>query len=104
VSVKPGEVHSGHLEIFNFTAVQEPRTKKWKGVLPRWRRNQDQPSFITKDMQVTIENLLNFSEDVLALCLLKAGSILPLSFYEIPEELRDPECPIRLRVTLDIKS
>jgi hypothetical protein len=52
-------------------------------------------------MQVTIENLLNLSEDVLALCLRKAGSMLPLVFYEIPEESRDPECPIRLRVTLD---
>lgn len=93
--------YSGHLEIFNFTAAQEPGTKKWKGVFPRWRRNQDQPSSITKDMRVTIENLLNFSEDVLALCLRKAGSMLPLVFYEIPEESRDPECPIRLRVTLD---
>jgi hypothetical protein len=93
--------YSGHLEIFNFTAVHEPGTKSWKGVIPRWRRNQDQPSSITKDMQVTIENLLNFSEDVLALCLRKAGSMLPLVFDEIPEESRDPECPIRLRVTLD---
>jgi hypothetical protein len=93
--------YSGHLEIFNFTAVQEPGTKKWKGVFPRWRRNQEQLSSITKDMQLTIENLLNFSEDILALCLRMVGSMLPLVFYEIPEESRDPECPIRLRVTLD---
>lgn len=93
--------YSGYLDIFNFTAVQEPETKKWKGVFPQWRRNQDQPSSITKDMQVIIENLLNFSEDVLVFCLRKAGSMLPLVFYKIPEESRDPECPIRLRVTLD---
>jgi len=93
--------YSGHLEILNFTAVQDPETKKWKGVFPQWRRNQDKPSSITNDMQVSIENLLNFSEDVLVLCLRKAGSMIPVIFYEIPEENRDPECPLRLRVTID---
>jgi hypothetical protein len=96
----PGE-YSGHLEIFNFTVIQEPKSKKWKGVLSQWRRNQDQPTSITNDMQVTIENLLNFSEDVLVFCLRKSGSKLPLIFYEIPEESRDSKCPIKLRVTLD---
>lgn len=91
--------HSGHLEIFNFTAVQEPETKKWKGVFPQWRRNQDQPSSITKDMQVSIENLLNFAEDVLVACLRKAGSMIPVVFHEILDVSRDLECPIRLRVT-----
>ena len=70
-------------------------------MIPRWRRIQDQPSSITKNMQVTIENLLNFSEDVLVFCLRKSGSKLPLIFYEIPDESRSKKCPIRLRVTLD---
>lgn len=93
--------HSGHIEIFNFTAIQEAETKKWKGVFPQWRRNQGKPSSITRDMQVTIDNILNFSEDILAQCLLKVGSMVPVVFYEIEVEKRDSDCPIRLRVTLD---
>lgn len=98
-AVEHPDGYSGNLEIFNFTAVQETETKKWKGVFPQWQRNQDQPSSITKDMQVSIENLLNFSEDVLVACLRKAGSMIPVVFHEILDVSRDPECPIRLRVT-----
>ena len=93
--------HSGHLEISNFTAAQNPESKKWKGVFPQWQRNRDQPSSITRDMQITIENMLNFSEDVLVHCLRKAGSMVPVVIYEIQKENRDSDCPIRLRVTLD---
>lgn len=89
--------YSGHIEIFNFTAIQEAETKKWKGVFPQWRRNQGKPSSITRDMQVTIDNILNFSEDILAQCLLKVGSMVPVVFYEIEVEKRDSDCPIRLR-------
>ena len=93
--------HSGHLEISNFTAAQNPESKEWKGVFPQWQRNQNQPSSITRDMQITIENILNFSEDVLVHCLRKAGSMVPVVIYEIQKENRDSDCPIRLRVTSD---
>ena len=93
--------HSGHIEVSNFTAVQDSETKKWKGVIPLWKRNQNQISSITRDMQITIENILNFSEDILVQCLLKSGSMVPVVFYEIEKEKRDGDCPIRLRVTLD---
>ncbi len=89
--------HSGHLEISNFTAVQNPESKEWKGVFPQWQRNQDQPSPITRDMQITIENILDFSEDVLVHCLSKGNSMIPVVIYEIQKENRDSECPIRLR-------
>jgi len=93
--------YSGYLEISNFTAAQDPESKEWKGVLPQWQRNQNQPSSITRDMQITIENILNFSEDVLVHCLRRAGSMVPVVIYEIEKENRDSDCPIRLRVTLD---
>lgn len=92
---------SGILQVSNFSAVQDPETKNWKGVLPTWARNQDQPSAITRDMLITIENILCFSEDILVQCLLKCGSMVPVVFYEIQEEDRDPNCPMRLRVTID---
>ena len=92
---------SGILRVSNFSAVQDPETKNWKGVLPTWARNQDQPSSITRDMLITIENTLCFSEDILVQCLLKSGSMVPVVFYEISEEDRDPDCPIRLCVTID---
>jgi len=92
---------SGHLEVLNFSAIRIPNTNEWKTTIPQWRRNQDQPSLITNDMQITIENILHFSEDILVHCLLKFGSMVPVVFYEIESEKRDVDCPIRLRVTLD---
>ena len=95
--------YSGHLEISNFTAYQNPESKEWKGVFPQWQRNQEQPSSITRDMQITIENLLEFSEDILVHCLRKTGSMVPVVIYEIQKENRDCDCPIRLRATLNQK-
>ena len=92
---------SDTLQVLNFSAVQDPVTKNWKGVFPTWARNQDQPSSVTRDMLITIENILCFSEDILVQCLIKSGSMVPVVFYEIPEEDRDPNCPIRLRVTIN---
>jgi U3 small nucleolar ribonucleoprotein component len=80
---------------------QDPESKEWKGVFPQWQRNQNQPSSITRDMQITIENILTFSEDVLVHCLRKAGSMVPVVIYEIQKENRDSDCPIRLGVSSD---
>jgi hypothetical protein len=93
--------YSGRLEILNFTAIQEPESKQWKGIIPLWRRNQEPSASITSDMQTLIDNMLRFSEDVLVHCLQKVGCSLPVVFYEIPLEERNPQCPIRLGVTLD---
>lgn len=92
---------SGKLNVFNFTAIREEDTGKWKGVLPGWSRNHNPPTQITFDMAVILENILCFAEDMLVLGLLKAGSMVPVIFLEIKEEDRDENCPIRLRVTID---
>lgn len=95
--------HSGYLKISNFAAVRDPESKEWEVVIPQWKRNQDQSSSITRDMEITIENILNFSEDILVQCLLKSGSMVPIVFYEIEREKRDIDCPIRLGVPLEQK-
>ncbi|MCK5594737.1 hypothetical protein KAI19_00995 [bacterium] len=93
--------YSGNLHISNFTVVQDKVTKEWKGLVPTWHRNNNAPSSITNDMIVLINNILEFSEDVLVICLRKVKAMLPILIYEIKEENRDEDCPIRLQATLD---
>tara|TARA_B110001469_G_scaffold123917_2_gene136688 strand:+ start:573 stop:1319 length:747 start_codon:yes stop_codon:yes gene_type:complete len=92
---------SGVLHISNFTAVQDPETRQWLGVRPMWARNDEPASSITDDMQAIIDNILGFAEDMLALSLLKSESALPITICEIPQAKRDPNCPIRLSITID---
>jgi hypothetical protein len=101
----PGGKH-GRFYVDNFAGFFDPHEKKWKCRPPTWKRNDAPPGSITEDMRVLNHNILCFSEDVLIHCLLKVPSAIPIIFYEIPEDERDPVCPIRLRPTihsLDIK-
>lgn len=93
---------SGILEISNFTAFRNPETNEWEGVAPTWRRNQDPPSSISEDMEAMIDNTLRFTEDLLVHCLLASRSTgIPIKILEIPENERDPNCPIRLTIMID---
>lgn len=67
---------------------------------PRWRLDDSDASPIAHDMPVLIDNLLTLFEDVLVDCLLRVQPDGPLVIYEVPEDQRDPNMPIRLRVGL----
>jgi len=91
--------YSGHLHIYNFELEENGLSR---GVVPpRWHRNQDEKTLLHADLPVILENILKFSEDLLAVSLIQIGSKLPLVIYEIPEEERNPEMPIRLKVTVN---
>ena len=92
--------HSGHLHICNFEFLNNNPNK---GISPPcWYRNDDPKSLIHTDLPVILDNILNFSEDILATSLIQTGSKFPLVIYEVPEEERDPKMPVRLRVTVDM--
>jgi hypothetical protein len=92
--------YSGHLYIYNFELDDNDPTKSL--MPPRWHRNKDAKTLLHNDLPVMLENILRFSEDLLAVSLIQVGSKFPMVIYEVPEEERSPEMPIRLKVTVDV--
>jgi hypothetical protein len=92
--------HSGELRITNFAL--EPDGKICE---PTWFLEKDgtrvtDPSAIRADMETAIHNLLLLGEDVVASWAadnLSAGAMARVAV--VPEERRDPSCPIKYVVT-----
>jgi len=95
--------YSGLLNVSNFTASRDSETMEWNAVVPTWNRNDDNPTPITRDMGIIVDNILRFSENILVLCLRKLESILPIIFIEFDTNDRDANCPVRLRATNGVK-
>ena len=89
------------LHIHNFEIVTPSKGKPINIVPPTWHLNDDPQAGIVADMQTFLWNLLHFSEDFFIACLQEFGMHSPTMIVEIPEEDRNSECPIRLRVVLD---
>jgi hypothetical protein len=70
-------------------------------VPPLWWQGNSAPAEIDKDMEDVLLSLLTLFEDLLAVLLAyHAWTVLPIVIAEIPEEQRDPNMPMRLRVVL----
>jgi hypothetical protein len=69
---------------------------------PTWYLNENPPSPIHNDLKIILQNLLEFSEILFVQILQTIESPFPLKFYEIPEEARKEEAPVRFGVTIDI--
>jgi hypothetical protein len=91
---------SGKLVIANFTVGADRKL-----VEPTWHREKDdkvvaQPSSIRADMEASIHNLLMLGEDVFvswASDHLQGQGMMCIAY--IPEERRNPDCPIQYTVT-----
>jgi hypothetical protein len=91
---------SGKLVIANFTVGADRKL-----VEPTWHREKDdkvvaQPSSIRADMEASIHNLLMLGEDVFvswASDHLQSQGMMCIAY--IPEERRNPDCPIQYTVT-----
>ena len=94
--------YSGHLYIKNIQFVDEKENPHV--VPPTWHLNENQASPIHNDLQVILRNLLEFSEILFVLILQTIESPFPLRFYEIPEEERREEAPVRFGVTIDLEN
>ena len=89
------------LHIHNFEISTPSNGEPLKIVPPTWHLNDDPQADIVADMGTFRWNLLHFSEDFFVACLQEFGMHGPTMIVEIPEEGRNDECPIRLRVVLD---
>jgi hypothetical protein len=96
----PTDLSRGKLVVYNFRLV--PSRNGPQLAEPAWCLSGDDPTPMLDDMQTITEGVLRISEDVLSICLLKNRGAFPLYIYEIPEANRDPKCPIRLRVGLNL--
>jgi hypothetical protein len=73
---------------------------------PSWRfrleaHSHHQFSDIVLDMNVYVESMMSFAEELLILCLEKSHvNWLPYAFYRVPDNEIDPRCPIAYDVTL----
>jgi hypothetical protein len=95
----PGE-HSDHLHIHNIEIAPDPKTKELKLVEPMWHLNNESRRPVLNDLESYVWNLLEFAEDILVLSFEKFDKNFPIVVVQIPENERDPECPVRLRMTL----
>ena len=95
----PGN-NSGYLHIRNIEFVDEINNPRF--VAPTWYLNDYRPSLINCDLEIILRNLLEFSEILFILCLATIETMIPLRFFEIPEEERDKSMPVRFGVTIDI--
>jgi hypothetical protein len=96
----PSDKPRGRLIVHNFRLL--PSQDAPRLAAPAWCLSGDDPTPIVEDMGAIIEGVLRLSEDILSICLLKNRGDFPLYIYEIPEAERDPSCPIRLRVSIDL--
>ncbi len=86
--------HSGVLFITNFELLPDGKV-----MIPTWRCDDAQPTSIFQDIEITIDNLLTLTEDILVNCILQKNKFGDLvAFAEIPEGERSENCPIRIRV------
>lgn len=70
---------------------------------PTWHRTGQKESDILGDMDILLDNLLTFAEDVLAFVVLETSPFKQIRIVETPPEERDPACPIRLSVTVFLR-
>lgn len=92
--------YSGDLRIENFSLDPDGRIAE-----PAWHREKDgrrinEPSAIRSDMVTTVDNLLGLAEDVCVSWVvdnLKAPRFMRVAI--VPEDRRDPKCPIKWVVT-----
>ncbi|WNK21307.1 hypothetical protein P1P91_06440 [Halomonas piscis] len=89
--------YSGHLHIHNITFVSPSHPNYPTLETPSWHLNDEPKVPIVEYLQATVNNVLEFCEDMLAICITMSGLPEMIGFAEIPESERDPACPIRIR-------
>jgi hypothetical protein len=99
-AVEHPDGHNGKLVIANFTLAAD-----WKIDEPAWHREKEgkavgEPSSIRADMEAFIHNLLTLGEDVFvswASDHLQVSDVMRIA--SIPEDRRNPLCPIKYTIT-----
>lgn len=92
--------YSGHLHIHNISLVSPEHPQYPILEAPRWNLNNEAEEPLVESLLTATSNILEFSEEVLAICIKMSGLPDMVGFVEIPEDKREPSCPIRLRAVL----
>lgn len=92
-AVEHPEGYSGRLEIQNFA-----RTVDGTLLLPLWRRTGHDTTYIVEDIGNYCHWLLTFAEEMIIFGCIERNTHFPnITFYEIPDEERSKDNPIRFR-------
>lgn len=84
---------SGNLSVRNIEALPDGKI-----TAPVWCRTDTIEGHISTEMEKYCENLLSFAEEVIIFgCIEKTSFSQIITFSEIPEAERNPECPIRFK-------
>jgi hypothetical protein len=92
--------YSGHLHIHNFEVVFLAENNQPSLIEPIWHLNDEPRVSIGHDLPVYVFNALEFAEDLLVILMRKAGLPEIVDVFQIPESERNPDCPVRLIVSL----
>lgn len=90
--------YSGHLHIQNITLVPPEHPRYPILEPPHWNLNDEPKEPVVENLLTTVSNILEFCEDILVICITMSGLPKIVGFAEIPEDERDPACPIRIKV------
>ena len=84
---------SGNLSVRNIEALPDGKI-----TAPVWCRTDTIEGHISTEMEKYCENLLSFAEEVIIFgCIEKTSFSQIISFGEVPEAERKPECPVRFK-------
>lgn len=92
--------YSGQLHIRNISLVPPEHPRYPILEAPRWNLNDEAEEPLVESLLTATSNILELSEDLLIICITMSGLPEMVGFAEIPEDKRNPSCPIRLRAVL----
>ncbi|MFY9234386.1 MAG: hypothetical protein WAO58_07990 [Fimbriimonadaceae bacterium] len=94
--------HPGSATFFVRNVQIVKQEGRWAFDLPVWGLQGKTQSPMLTDMQTIIENITEISDILCTEIFLKKPNAFPMHLEVIPEEKRDPQCPVRLRVVPSI--
>lgn len=90
--------HSGYLHIHNISLVPTDHPKYPILEPPTWHLNDDPKESLVDGLLTFVSNLLELCEDTLVICITMSGLPAIVEFAKIPEEQRELNCPVRIKV------
>jgi hypothetical protein len=98
-AVEHPDGYSGVLHIKNYELMPDGSICR-----PTWYRNDDSPSCMVDEMVGLCEQMLVLADELVALIVQRHLAAPILEVYEIPDEQRNPECPMSFRIGLTVEA
>lgn len=94
-AVEHPQGHSGVLHIRNYELMSDSSIRR-----PVWYRNNDPPSPMVDEMAGLCDQMLELADELVALIVQRHLASPILQLYVIPEEQRNPACPMSFTIRL----